>query len=85
MYANDAVLTTTNRIIRDRGGFALHIYPYFFRLRRNMPNLLVKMDGYFKPLFCIALLDDCPRREVKDQGILIINHCRREVCSFLKL
>ena len=44
MYDNDvAALTTTDRIIRDRGGFVLHIYPYFFRLRLLMPNLLVKM------------------------------------------
>ena len=56
MYDNDVVLTTTDRIIRDRGGFALHIYPYFFRLRLFMPNLLVKMiiANPFFALHCIA-------------------------------
>ena len=56
MYDNDAGLTTTDRIIRDRSVFALHIDPYSFRLRLFLPNLLVKMiiSNPSFALHCIA-------------------------------
>ena len=65
MYDNDAALTTTDRIIRNRGVFALHIYPYFFRLRLFMPNLLVKMaisNPSFALHYWMIVRDDIPWR-----------------------